>query len=88
MLWADVLLPHRLCSIVKAQNKPRTLGFLQMERSTKFSLLGSNNRIFKVLNPGINFSLAMKILDEVLFKDNDDWLKNMFLDGGWISCVK
>lgn len=52
-----------------------------MERSTKFSLLGSNNRIFKVLNPYIDFSLAMKILDEVLFKNNDDWMKNLFVDG-------
>lgn len=58
-----------------------------MERSTQFSLLGSKNRISKVLNPGIDFSLTMKILDVIFFKNDDDWLKNLFVDGKLVSCV-
>lgn len=59
----------------------RTLGSLQIEGSTEFSLLGSNSRIFNTLNLSIDFSLGMKILDEVFFKNNDDWLKHQFVDG-------
>ena len=66
----------------------RTLEFLQMERSTKFNLLGSNNRIFKVLNPHIDFSLATRILDKALFKNNDDWLKNLLIDNGLAMLIK
>jgi hypothetical protein len=36
------------------------------------------------LNPGIDFSLAMKILDEVLFKNNDNWL----LENGLVVLTK